>query len=162
MFPRCDQKVWGMVRYTQGQSTLSEDAFHILALNRSKHGPKVKLSQLPPLLYIRTFKNVRSLLSPNFSGKFLARKVEHRICITFCNAMKLPKVVNSITLMNVKTTKMGVKNIESLREKREAFDMVEFVGESAHQSIMLRFASSQPPTIWHHPVNNISQYGSAA
>ncbi|GBM69068.1 Putative protein in type-1 retrotransposable element R1DM [Araneus ventricosus] len=36
------------------------------------------------------------------------------------------------------------------------------VGESAHQSIMLRFASSQPPTIWHHPANNISQYGSAA
>ncbi|GBM25359.1 hypothetical protein AVEN_12300-1 [Araneus ventricosus] len=23
-------------------------------------------------------------------------------------------------------------------------------GESAHQSIMLRFAFSQPPTIWHH------------
>ncbi|GBL88113.1 hypothetical protein AVEN_133754-1 [Araneus ventricosus] len=36
------------------------------------------------------------------------------------------------------------------------------VGESAHQSIMLRFASSQPPTIRHHPANNISQYGSAA
>ncbi|GBN27646.1 hypothetical protein AVEN_33139-1 [Araneus ventricosus] len=36
------------------------------------------------------------------------------------------------------------------------------VGESAHQSIMLRFVSSQPPTIWHHPANNISQYGSAA
>ncbi|GBO45380.1 hypothetical protein AVEN_124575-1 [Araneus ventricosus] len=34
------------------------------------------------------------------------------------------------------------------------------VGESAHQSIMLRFASSQLPTIWHHPANNISQYGS--
>ncbi|GBL75642.1 hypothetical protein AVEN_154957-1 [Araneus ventricosus] len=34
------------------------------------------------------------------------------------------------------------------------------VGESAHQSIILRF--SQPPTIWHHPANNISQYSSAA
>ncbi|GBN01112.1 hypothetical protein AVEN_158488-1 [Araneus ventricosus] len=34
------------------------------------------------------------------------------------------------------------------------------VGESVHQSIMLRFASSQPPTILHHPANNISQYGS--
>ncbi|GBN37902.1 hypothetical protein AVEN_224019-1 [Araneus ventricosus] len=33
------------------------------------------------------------------------------------------------------------------------------VVESAHQSIMLRFASSQPPTIWHHPANNISLYG---
>ncbi|GBM33305.1 hypothetical protein AVEN_101634-1 [Araneus ventricosus] len=32
------------------------------------------------------------------------------------------------------------------------------VGESAHQSIMPRFASSQPPTIWHHPANNVSQY----
>ncbi|GBL96742.1 hypothetical protein AVEN_111871-1 [Araneus ventricosus] len=36
------------------------------------------------------------------------------------------------------------------------------VGESAYQSIMLLFASSQPPTIWHHPANNNSQYGSAA
>ncbi|GBL81367.1 hypothetical protein AVEN_171942-1, partial [Araneus ventricosus] len=27
------------------------------------------------------------------------------------------------------------------------------VGKSARQSIMLRFASSQPPTIWHHPAN---------
>ncbi|GBM11598.1 hypothetical protein AVEN_189490-1 [Araneus ventricosus] len=34
------------------------------------------------------------------------------------------------------------------------------VGESAHQSIMLQFSSSQPPTIWYHPANNISQYGS--
>ncbi|GBN98245.1 hypothetical protein AVEN_268649-1 [Araneus ventricosus] len=34
------------------------------------------------------------------------------------------------------------------------------VGKSTHQSIMLRFASSQPPTTWHHPANNISQYGS--
>ncbi|GBN59806.1 hypothetical protein AVEN_128771-1 [Araneus ventricosus] len=30
------------------------------------------------------------------------------------------------------------------------------VGKLAHQSIMLRFASSQPPTIWHHPANNIA------
>ncbi|GBL87695.1 hypothetical protein AVEN_81320-1 [Araneus ventricosus] len=36
------------------------------------------------------------------------------------------------------------------------------VGESAHQPIMPRFASSQPPIIWHHPANNIIQYGSAA
>ncbi|GBN82835.1 hypothetical protein AVEN_271569-1 [Araneus ventricosus] len=27
---------------------------------------------------------------------------------------------------------------------------------------MLRLAASQPPTIWHHPSNNISQSGSAA
>ncbi|GBM19161.1 hypothetical protein AVEN_79879-1 [Araneus ventricosus] len=36
------------------------------------------------------------------------------------------------------------------------------MGESAHQSITPRFASSQPPTIWHRPDNNISQYDSAA
>ncbi|GBM13111.1 hypothetical protein AVEN_64329-1 [Araneus ventricosus] len=36
------------------------------------------------------------------------------------------------------------------------------VGGSEHQSIMLRFPFSQPPTIWHHPDNNISQYGSTA
>ncbi|GBN32173.1 hypothetical protein AVEN_50761-1 [Araneus ventricosus] len=36
------------------------------------------------------------------------------------------------------------------------------VGESAHQSILPRFASSLSSTIWNHPANNISQSGSAA